>query len=532
MYGQTQIPEALMGAMLIEQGAQKGQFQPVTRDGQPTVAARLMQQAAPQPAGVGQAMEQAGLAGQIQAMKMQQAQQAMMQQAMSQQQPQGMAGGGLANLNVDIDGFADGGIVGYAGSEDSYVVDPEMGGGIEAILADEGAERSITPEEARRRREEAARMEFLERSAPELAARLKAGRTAEQQPAPVANDQRQASMDALRAAEQRISAPAKPPAAPVRQEPQAVAPSGPAAASSAAFYDQAMAELNKLKTKPVSQQEGVNAGIEALAADDEMRRRLGLPTLAEQYSRMSDEDKALAAERQALIAGRLREAQEKRSSGQLGAFLRSARGRTLGDTLGAAERGREAFEAGLTSQIRGFEDLQIEIKGLQLQKQNALNKARDDIAMGRKKEAMASLQTAQNAENEIGVKRAELLRYRAGDVSKEGIERARIAEAARARREGMDTRKQSADESLLKSYDQGIATAVERIEKTLEGKHQMAKLFRMNPAAAESNPKAYQAYIKDYNDLYNRTIVPLEKNRDALRERLQGYAGWGQVNVQ
>jgi len=532
MYGQTQIPEALMGAMLIEQGAQKGQFQPVTRDGQPTVAAQLMQRAAPQPAGVNQAMEQAGLAGQIQAMKMQQAQQAMMQQAMSQQQPQGMAGGGLANLNVDIDGFADGGIVGYAGSEDSYVVDPEMGGGIEAILADEGAERSITPEEARRRREEAARMEFLERSAPELAARLKAGRTAEQQPAPVANDQRQASMDALRAAEQRISAPAKPPAAPVRQEPQAAAPSGPAAASSAAFYDQAMAELNKLKTKPVSQQEGVNAGIEALAADDEMRRRLGLPTLAEQYSRMSDEDKALAAERQALIAGRLREAQEKRSSGQLGAFLRSARGRTLGDTLGAAERGREAFEAGLTSQIRGFEDLQIEIKGLQLQKQNALNKARDDIAMGRKKEAMASLQTAQNAENEIGAKKAELLRYRAGDVSKEGIERARIAEAARARREGMDTRKQSADETLLRSYDATVATAIERAEKILAELHPTGKLFNTSVEARKSNPEGYRQYQADRKRLYDEMVVPAEQNRKALQDRMQGYAGWGQVNVQ
>jgi hypothetical protein len=152
-----------MGAMLIEQGAQKGQFQPVTRDGQPTVAARLMQQAAPQPAGVGQAVEQAGLAGQIQAMKMQQAQQAMMQQAMSQQQPQGMAGGGIANLNVDIDGFAPGGIVGYNGLEDSMVEEPAQASAEEessdeatmesenlaAIrLAREAAPRQVTPQQA------------------------------------------------------------------------------------------------------------------------------------------------------------------------------------------------------------------------------------------------------------------------------------------------------------------------------------------------------------------------------------------------
>jgi hypothetical protein len=247
---------------------------------------------------------------------------------------------------------------------------------------------------------------------------------------------------------------------------------------------------------------------------------------------MSDEDKALAAERQALIAGRLREAQEKRSSGQLGAFLRSARGRTLGDTLGAAERGREAFEAGLTSQIRGFEDLQIEIKGLQLQKQNALNKARDDIAMGRKKEAMASLQTAQNAENEIGVKRAELLRYRAGDVSKEGIERARIAEAARARREGMDTRKQSADETLLRSYDATVATAIERAEKILAELHPTGKLFNTSVEARKSNPEGYRQYQADRKRLYDEMVVPAERNRNALQDRMQGYAGWGQVNVQ
>jgi hypothetical protein len=165
MDGQTQIPEALMGALLIEQGAQKGQFQPVTRDGQPTVAARLMQQATPQPMGVGQAMEQAGLAAQIQAMQAQQAQQAMMQQAMSQQRPQMLARGGLTSLNFDIDGFAPGGIVGYNGLEDSMVVEPAQASAGESEepsdeatmesenlaairLAKEAAPRQVTPQQA------------------------------------------------------------------------------------------------------------------------------------------------------------------------------------------------------------------------------------------------------------------------------------------------------------------------------------------------------------------------------------------------
>lgn len=536
MDGQTQIPEALMGAMLIEQGAQKGQFQPVTREGQPTVAARLMQQATPQPAGVEQALGQAGLAAQIQAMQAQQAQQALMQQAMAQRQPQMLARGGLANLNVDIDGFADGGIVGYAeggksqeerdreamletirkvaaagydiatlpgrailGAAETAITRPLRAVGVPIPYLPEsvygGDRSSMTPYYDALRREEAAQ-------SPENV-------RAEQ-------DRRVENMDALRAAEERIqsaAAPAPSPAPETRvSAPQAtgIAATSPAAA----FYDQARGALEKLKSSPVSQQAGVTAGLEAMAADDEMRRKLGLPTLAEQYSRMSEEDKALVAERQALIAGRLREAQEKRSSGQLGAFLRSARGRSLGETLGAAERGREAFESGLTGQIRGFEDLQLEIKGLQIQRQNALNKARDDIAMGKKKEAMESLQNAQNKANEIALKEADLYRFQAGTTSEEFRTRMTTEEQARGRTEAAKLR-ETQEESRVLLAAQGRLTEAEKaraqvVEKNRDraalpkdSKDPITKQLR---ESAENEIRQADANVASARALYNRLL--------------------------
>lgn len=120
---QTQIPEALLGAMMLGQAAQSGQFQPTTPDGTPTVAAKLMQQATAPMMGVAQAAEQAGLAGQIEAMQMQKAQEALMNNAMQRQQV-----GGLEAMSPPMGNYAYGGIVGYAGDEESFVVEPAQAG--------------------------------------------------------------------------------------------------------------------------------------------------------------------------------------------------------------------------------------------------------------------------------------------------------------------------------------------------------------------------------------------------------------------
>jgi hypothetical protein len=136
---QTQIPEALLGAMMLGQAAQSGQFQPTTPDGTPTVAAKLMQQATAPMMGVAQAAQQAGLAGQIEAMQMQKAQEALMNNAMQRQQV-----GGLEAMSPPMGNFAYGGIVGYAGDENSLVVEPaEAGSAVQMPQIEVGEE---TPE--------------------------------------------------------------------------------------------------------------------------------------------------------------------------------------------------------------------------------------------------------------------------------------------------------------------------------------------------------------------------------------------------
>lgn len=369
MDGQTQIPEALMGAMLIEQGAQKGQFQPVTRDGQPTVAARLMQQATPQPAGVEQALGQAGLAGQIEAMKMQQAQQALMQQAMAQRQPQMLARGGLTSLNFDIDGFADGGIVGYAAA---------------------GAAQDTMLERFRKRRAEEAtrRAQIAEETEAEAA------RFAEDVPYVPGGTTKQVPTE-----ESTTTAPGSS----LAKLPLNI-PSGrtySAESPSAGMFNAARARVGQMVTEPVAPQQGIESALAIREANDAYRRRLGMLTEMEEIKRQEDESRAFAAERQQLLNQRRQEAEGKRQSEQLGRFLRGARGRTLGETLGAAEAAREAFDVGMLNQIRGFEDLNLQIKGLQIEKQNALNKMRNDIATGDFKAAMESKQKAQNAQNEL-----------------------------------------------------------------------------------------------------------------------------------
>lgn len=508
MDGQTQIPEALMGALLIEQGAQKGQFQPVTRDGQPTVAARLMQQATPQPMGVEQALGQAGLAAQIQAMQAQQAQQALMQQAMAQRQPQMLAGGGLANLNVDIDGFADGGIVGYAGETGSYVpmshIDPEDFARQAEMMNAEGEARRAE----RARRDEEERMRFLETAAPETAARLKAERAAAAAPAPAA------------ATEKEL--PPAPPPQPPAPETRVSAPqaTGIAAASpTSAIYQRARDELAKITTQPVSPESGIEGALARGRAEDEVRRQMGLRPIFEELARQEAESKGLTEERQALIARRLREAEDKRSTGQLGAFLRSARGRTLGDTLGAAERGREAFESGLTGQIRGFEDLQIEIKGLQIQKQNALNKMRDDIAMGRYQSAMQSGEKAREAENALQRLRAEISSKEAKDISDEFRTRMTTQESAARTalmaQQGLDAKVQGALTANLRNK--------EAIEKNITSdfeKDQRVKAYRAIQMTGKIPPEIQAGYDRAVSER-DRLINSRTRNINATIDRLE-----------
>lgn len=108
---QTSINPALAAAMTLEQAAQVGEFQPMTREGQPTVAAQLMQRAVPP--SVPDVVQQAGLGGQIQNMQLQEAQKELMNRMVQQSRPPA----GIEALNPQMGNFARGGIVGYAEGE-------------------------------------------------------------------------------------------------------------------------------------------------------------------------------------------------------------------------------------------------------------------------------------------------------------------------------------------------------------------------------------------------------------------------------
>lgn len=200
---QSQVPQELSALMALQQGMQTGQVSPVTPDGKmstiagQTVQAAQQQMMPPQmPQGMPQGMpgmadvaQQAGIAAQIQGMQQQKMQQALMdaaKQAAQQQQPQMLAAGGVAGLHSNIQGFTPGGIVGYAGDDDSVAVDPGSLGGYYAEPRTEEEMRGRSPSEILKRIAEfASRNVVRDPETGELVQRPPA------QPAVVSEDERQ-----------------------------------------------------------------------------------------------------------------------------------------------------------------------------------------------------------------------------------------------------------------------------------------------------------------------------------------------------
>jgi hypothetical protein len=211
-------------------------------------------------------VQQAGLGGQIQAMQMQDAQKELMGRLMAQQKQ----APGLMGLNPQMGNFAEGGIVGYQAGG----VTGEFGD-ISALLSDQAENPQNIVDQIKgyfdrlaregRQAEEAQKMQFLEQNAPGVAARVKGERAATQAPAAPAVDsgaQMQANMDAMRAAERRMT-----PAAAPRQAPAvtaAPAKQGIAALTgAAAMRQQALDELGKFRDQATPEQ--IRAQAEATA---------------------------------------------------------------------------------------------------------------------------------------------------------------------------------------------------------------------------------------------------------------------------
>lgn len=383
-------------------------IKPVTPEGTPTVAAQVMQAA--QQATMPQIAQQAGLGGQIQAMRAQQAQQALMQQAM-QQRPEAV---GIAPMAGPVQ-MAEGGIVGYAPgglSEDEMqsFIAPEFGGGIDFIPRE-------SEEEFKKRREEERKAEqerLLEERRRNMDRVVNEGYTR--------GDIRFPKAAAAPAVSTAPAAPSRAPAAPAAPKAQAPAPM-----TSTGLFNQAQGRLDQYATEPVSPRAAIQPALEAGAASDEYRRQMGLPTEMERIAQQEAQFKKFYGDRESLIQRRLAEIESQKGLGGLAAFMkgfRQMKGEPIGPGIVRASDSMSFYDTSMRQRAERLEDLRIEVQGLALDRQNALDKMRDDIANGRFASAMKNKEAAQKASNEILLKRAEIDMAQAKVVG--GVEEARI----------------------------------------------------------------------------------------------------------
>jgi hypothetical protein len=349
---QSAVPQELAALMALQEGIQAGKVMPTTPQGTPTVAAQMAQSAEQQmaPPAMEDVAQQAGIAAQLQQMQQEQMQQAMMQQA-AQQAPQG----GVAGLNSGVGGFADGGIVGYQEGG----VSQEFGD-ISSVLADPSAAPPESLKERRRREEAEARMEFLEKNAPEVAAILKA-------------EARQAA----------APAPAPDPAAEVAKilaaPPPAAAPSGPSSggpksqlALVSAALDEYLKEAAAFKPKVPTLADAAAKGAELAAARDAFLRARGsdpdlLMKEAAELEKYYGKGIGQLEARKAEIEGRSpREGLIRR--------LLGARGRTFGSAMGSMAETGMAYDEGVRQQLGRLDDLKMQMEGLKLEKIGALKR--------------------------------------------------------------------------------------------------------------------------------------------------------------
>lgn len=434
----TPVDPMLQAAMALAQGTQQGAVAPITPEGQPTVVGRMLQQAMPQPGmppggmppqgmppGLPQMRQNAGIAGQIQAMQMQEAQKQLMQQAQAQQRMQQNApvlGGGIAAApGAQGVRMAEGGIVGYAGDEGSWVDSlPE-----EALLrrfvenyrqgrglldfggptTEKPAPKVVAPEVP---------VEFnlrMDDPANAISALVGALRSNPNMPA----GERKAIGDEIAALSSRLPsdyAPsAAPPAAtsatpspaPAAASPTYAPPAAPRVDTTAAdvMFEKGLATLGGVKTEPPAVADITKRFTEMSEAERAALRSQGLDPdyIAKEIERRGK----LSEEEVALQRRRAEEAKAKAQREGIKAFLGGGRGRTLGEVMrGAATAGQQSDEA-FTKQIRTAEDAQLAAQKANVQEQFLLQQARHQIAMGNWKGAQESLAKAQEERNKQAI---------------------------------------------------------------------------------------------------------------------------------
>lgn len=126
---QTQVPPELGALLTLVQGMQQGRVSPSTPDGQPTIAAQVMQAAQPQPQqqpGMQDAAQHAGMAAQQQMARQQMAMQQLPKQVEQLTQRQQAMEQGIARApGAGAVRMAGGGIVGFSGGGTAQTEGPQ-----------------------------------------------------------------------------------------------------------------------------------------------------------------------------------------------------------------------------------------------------------------------------------------------------------------------------------------------------------------------------------------------------------------------
>lgn len=286
---QTQIPSGLQALMQASQvlSNQASPTAPGPQGPQPTIAERVNQQikqtTAPPEAGIAGLSpnmrdigQQAGVAGQIMAQRAaQQEQTARNPEAIAQMAAQMMQSKGVAGLPAKM-GFKEGGIIGYAGPDGSFVSGDTVADA-QAIELDELRRQEMLRK--RKEQEEQDRMRFLELHAPELAQKLK------QQQAQAKPNITPAATDAALETRPRQTPPATETKLPARPAPTAPTPPAkpPIQAGIAAKIPETKVDTSGIAEPTIA---SLEPGITALvprraeafnkeaAADEEARKKL------------------------------------------------------------------------------------------------------------------------------------------------------------------------------------------------------------------------------------------------------------------
>lgn len=500
---QTQIPQELSALMALRQGMQQGRVAATTPDGDLTVAAQevsQVEQGAMMP-GMQQAVGQAGLGAQIKAMQMQEAQKQLMEAAMRQQQ--GPAG--IESLNPQIPGFKEGGIVGYA---EAGMVSPEFGGD---APVDDSEPRLRVPTPQGDRMMTVSEMRAANYPEEYIRRRLEMEGMVSRPSAPVAT-----AAPVAQAAPAAVAAPAPAPQAQMRRPMPMMptAPQRPAGMSSEQLFERARAGIESLPREPVAPSQAIAPAIEAQRAMDEYRRQMGLPGEMDRVSQQEAAFKKLMADREAILNRRMQEVQAQQDRGSLAQYLmgfRQMKGQSVGQGLMSGSQAAQAYESGLRAQFERIEDLKIDLQALSVEKQNALDKMRDDIAKGKFDDAMKRREQAQRADAEIKAKKAEIDIAQAKAVSQK--EEAQYRAAQPGEMERLIARVQQLRASGNDAAADELLTLIERLRGASQAGGRDINMQKLANQALEEYKKSLD---------YLRAKTPEERARllDAKRKEL------------